>query len=327
MRNHTATHLLNLGLRQILGDHVDQKGSLVDDEKTRFDFSHDKPLTPQEIQQLETFVNSRITADLPVAAKTMPLTEAKQLPGVRAVFGEKYPDPVRVVMIGAESPEEITSDLSVEFCGGTHLNRTGSIGYFKITGQEGVAKGVRRLTAVTGRSANQQIEKLAKVTQELSEKLNCRLEEIPTRVESLHEELRKLQKQLQKGIAADLNTVGDSLLASAKEINGSKFIVGEVPSAPVDQLKSQIDRLKTKAGSGVVILLWKGEEGNGILVGVTEDLIKRGMKAGDIIKPIAEAAGGKGGGPPTMAQAGIKDASKLPAALAKAMEAGEKLGQ
>src|SRR4029079_13183257 len=145
MRNHTATHLLNFALRKMLGGDIDQKGSLVDNEKTRFDFSHDKPLTPEQFRQIEEFVNLQIIRDQPVTAVTMPLAEAKKLPGVRAVFGEKYPDPVRVLLIGPDSPDRATADDSIEFCGGTHLRQTGPIGLFSIVSQEGVAKGVRRV--------------------------------------------------------------------------------------------------------------------------------------------------------------------------------------
>ncbi len=324
MRNHTATHLLNHALRQVLGHDVDQKGSLVDNEKTRFDFTHDKPLTREEIQKVEEAVNWKIITDEPVTAVTMPLAEAKKLPGVRAVFGEKYPDPVRVVMIGSNSPEHLTADNSVEFCGGTHMQRTGPIGYFKITGQEGVAKGVRRVTAVTGWNSINEVQKLSSVVDDLTARFNCRVEELPTRIDSLQEEVKKLQKQLQKGAAGDLNSAGDKLLDSAMAIGPSKLIVGEVPGASVDQLRAQVDRLRQKAGSSLIVLGWKNEDNSGgILVGVSDDLVKKGVKAGEIIKPVAEAAGGKGGGPPNLANAGFKDASKLGESLRKAIELGK----
>ncbi len=323
MRNHTATHLLNHALRQVLGHDVEQKGSLVDNEKTRFDFTHDKPLTREEVQQIEEAVNRKIIADRPVAAVTMPLMEAKKIPGVRAVFGEKYPDPVRVVIVGTESPEHATHDDSVEFCGGTHMARTGSIGYFKVTSQEGVAKGVRRITAVTGRNSINEIRKATAVVEDLTSRFNCRPDELPARIETLQDDLKKLQKQIQKGAAGDLNSAGDKLLDSAVVIGVSKLLVGEVPGAPVDQMRAQVDRLRQKAGSAVIVLGWKNEDGSaGFLAGVSDDLIKKGVKAGDIIKPVAEAAGGKGGGPPNMATAGCKDASKLPQALQKAIELG-----
>ena len=324
MKNHTATHLLNLALRQVLGNHVEQKGSLVDAEKTRFDFSHDRPITPDEIHQVEAIVNQQIQLDLPVKAKTMPLAEAKNIPGVRAVFGEKYPDPVRVLMIGAEKPEEVTPEMSVEFCGGTHLSRTSQAGLFKIIGQELVSKGVRRITAVTGPKAIEYVQKTSAILDELTSRFNCRFDELPARVATLQEQVKELTKSLQKGMAGDLNAAGDKLLEAAVTIGASKLIVGEVPPSTVEQLRAQIDRLRQKAGSSLIVFGWKTDEGGGgFLVGVTDDLVKKGIKAGDIIKPVAEVAGGKGGGPPNMATAGCKDPSKLATALAHAVELGK----
>ncbi len=199
MRNHTATHLLNWALRKVLGEHVEQKGSLVDAEKTRFDFTHDKPLSAGEIAQVERLVNEKIYADLPVTAATMPLAEAKKMPGVRAVFGEKYPDPVRVLLIGARRPEDATDQYSVEFCGGTHLKHTGQAGFFKIVSQEGVGKGVRRVTAVTGREAVATVQRLSSVVDDLAGRFNCKPEDLPRRVEALQEEVKKLQTSSARG--------------------------------------------------------------------------------------------------------------------------------
>ncbi|MSR52051.1 MAG: alanine--tRNA ligase [Gemmataceae bacterium] len=326
VRNHTATHLLNLALREVLGEHVEQKGSLVDLDKTRFDFSHDKPITPDEIQRIEELVNDRILRDMPVTAINMPLAEAKKLPGVRAVFGEKYPDPVRVVMIGSEKPGQVTADMSVEFCGGTHLSRTSQAALFKVTGQENVAKGIRRITAVTGQRAFEYVQELAGVVSGLTGRLNCSLDELPKRVESLQEEVKKLQKLVQKGSAGDLNNVADQILTQAAEIKGVKLVVGEVPGGPVDAMRGQIDRLRQKAGSSLIVLAWKNDDGSaGLAVGVSEDLVKKGIKSNDVIKPIAELIGGKGGGPPHLATAGGKDASRLTEALAKAVELGSGL--
>jgi alanyl-tRNA synthetase len=326
VRNHTATHLLNLALREVLGEHVEQKGSLVDADKTRFDFSHDKPLSAEEISRVEEIVNTQILRDQPVTAITMPLAEAKKLPGVRAVFGEKYPDPVRVVMIGAEKPSDVTAQMSVEFCGGTHLTRTSQAASFKIVSQENVAKGVRRITGVAGLRAFEHIQEMAGVVSGLTSRLSCSLEELPKRVEAIQEEVKKLQKQLHKGAASDLNGSADALLAKATEINGARLIVGEVPGAPVDAMRAQIDRLRQKAGSSLIVLGWKNEDGSaGLVVGVAEDLIKKGIKSNDVIKPLAEMIGGKGGGPPHLATAGGKDANKLSDALAKAIELGSSL--
>jgi alanyl-tRNA synthetase len=326
VRNHTATHLLNLALREVLGDHVEQKGSLVDAEKTRFDFSHDKPLSPDEVKRVEEIVNTQILRDLPVTATTMALAEAKKLPGVRAVFGEKYPDPVRVVMIGAEKPTDATATMSIEFCGGTHLSRTSQAGLFKIVSQENVAKGVRRVTAVTGQRAVDYVEEMADVLGELTGRFNCSVAELPKRVESLQEEVKKLQKQLQKGGATDLNAAADKLLADAREIKGAKLIVGELPGAPMETMRAQIDRLRQKAGRSLIVLGWKNEDGSpGLAVGVSDDLVKKGIKSNDVIKPVAEVIGGKGGGPPHLATAGGKDGNRLSDALAKAVELGNSL--
>ncbi len=316
MRNHTATHLLNWALRKVLGDHVEQRGSLVDAEKTRFDFTHDKPLSAEEIAEIERLVNEKIYADLPVTPVTMPLAEAKKIVGVRAVFGEKYPDPVRVLLIGPEKPEEATLEDSVEFCGGTHLNHTGQAGFFKITTQELVGKGVRRVVAVTGREAVATVQRLSSVVDNLASRFNCSPEDLPRRVEVLQEEVKKLQTQLRKGTASDLAGSGDKLLAGAVEANGAKIIVGEMPAAPVEQMRQQLDRLREKAKSAVVVIGWADEGKVGLLSLVTDDLGKKGLHAGKLVGEVAKVVGGKGGGPATgIAQAGGKDAAKLGEAL------------
>jgi alanyl-tRNA synthetase len=328
MRNHTATHMLNFALRQVLGGTIDQKGSLVDALKTRFDFSYDKPLTATQIREVEQIVNTQIQRDWPVTAHTLPLAEAKQLPGVRAVFGEKYPDPVRVILVGADTPHAATDQVSVEFCGGTHLQRTSQAGFFKIISQENVAKGVRRLTAVTGQGAFLYVQKATSVLSDLTTKLNCGVDELPKRLDSLQEEVKKLQKQLQKGSAGDLTSAIDQLVANAREVQGVKLIVGEVPGAPLDAMRSQIDRLFQKCGSCLIVLGWKNEDATaGLAVGVAADVIKKGIKSNDIIKPVAEVIGGKGGGPPHLATAGGKEANKLSEALSKAVQLGSDLLQ
>jgi alanyl-tRNA synthetase len=323
MRNHTSTHLMNLALRDVLGNHVEQKGSLVDPDKTRFDFTHQYALTHDELARIERHVNDRIRADLPVAAVTLPLVEARKLPGVRAVFGEKYPDPVRVVMIGAERPVQLTRDLSAEFCGGTHLARSSQAGLFKIVSQEPVAKGVRRVTAVTGRIAAETVQRLSTVVDDLAAKLNCRPDELVSRVDALQAELKKLHQQIKKGTAADLASAADKLLATATEMNGAKLVAGELPAAPADAVRSQVDRLRQKAGSSVIALGWTDDGKVGLLVAVTEDLVKKGLHAGKLVGEAAKVAGGKGGGNPTLAQAGGKDPAKLgeAIALAKALAA------
>jgi alanyl-tRNA synthetase len=327
MRHHTATHLLNLALRQVLGGDVEQKGSLVDEQKTRFDFSHDRPLSAEQLREIERRVNRGIMRDQPVAAVVMPLAEAKNLPGVRAVFGEKYPDPVRVVMIGAERPEEVTLDNSVEFCGGTHVPRTGTIGPFKIISQEAVAKGVRRIVGVAGRKAYDELANRNAILDDLAARFQCRPEELSARIDSLQEHVKKLEHQLKKGAAADLVGTVDKVLADAPTVGGAKVVVGQLPAGtPAEAVRAQIDRIKQKAGSAFVVLGWAEDEGKvSLLAALSPDLVKKGLKAGDVVKQVAAVVGGSGGGRPEMAQAGGKDASKLPDAMKKAAEIGQQM--
>jgi alanyl-tRNA synthetase len=318
MRHHTTTHLLNWALREVLGEHVEQKGSLVDADRTRFDFTHAGPLTHDELNRIESLVNDKIVADLSVTPITLPLAEAKQISGVRAVFGEKYPDPVRVLLIGPKKPSDATHADSVEFCGGTHLQRTGEAGLFKIVSQEAVAKGVRRVTAIAGLKALTAMQHQTALLDDLSARLNCKADELPQRFESMHDEIKKLQQQLKKGAAHDLAGASDQLFAGATAIDGAKLIVGEVPAAPAEAIRAQVDRLRQKAGSSVVALGWADDGKVGLLVAVTDDLVAKGLHAGKIVGQAAEAVGGRGGGNPTLAQAGGKDPSKLAEALALA---------
>ncbi len=315
MKNHTATHLLNWALRRVLGPHIEQKGSLVDSEKTRFDFSHNQPIKEEELREIEKLVNEKIYGDLAVHAQIMPLAEAKKIAGVRAVFGEKYPDPVRVLMIGAEDPVTATVENSVEFCGGTHLERTGAAGFFKIVSQEAVAKGVRRLTAVTGPAAVATVQRMGAVLAALTSRLNCKPEELSQRVDSLLADLKKIQQQVEKGAATDLVGVVDRLLANATEVAGAKIIVGELPTAPEEQVRQQLDRLRQKAGSAVIVVGWTDDAKVQFSAAVTDDLVGRGLHAGKLVGQVAKIAGGGGGGKPTMAQAGGKEPQKLAEAL------------
>jgi alanyl-tRNA synthetase len=321
MRNHTGTHLLNLALRNVLGTHIEQKGSLVDDGKTRFDFSHDKPVTDDELRRIEAMVNERISRDAPVTAVVMPLAKAKEIPGVRAVFGEKYPDPVRVVLIGPEKPELATHDDSVEFCGGTHMPRTGSIGLFKVVSEEGVSKGVRRLTAVTGRVAHETVATISQTLDTIAAKFQCKPEELVNRVDDLQSEVKKLKAAVAKNQAAELANAVDALLAEAPEIGGAKIVVGQLPDSSVDAVRGQIDRVRQKHPSSFIVFAWVAEDGKvPVLAALTKDLIGKGLKAGEIVKQVAAVVGGTGGGKPDLAQAGGKDASKIGEALAKARE-------
>lgn len=325
MRNHTATHLLNWALRRVLGDHIEQKGSLVDAEKTRFDFTHDKPLTPEEIDQVECLVNEKIYLDLPVTPVTMPLEEAKKIVGVRAVFGEKYPNPVRVLLIGPKKPERASLEDSVEFCGGTHLTETGQAGFFKIVSQELVAGGVRRVTAVTGAKAVETVQEAFHVLGDLTGKVNCRPEELVTRFSALQDQIKKLEKQLKQGASTDLQGAADKLFDSAVEVNGAKIITGEMPAPPDRSLMmQQADRLKQKAKSAIVVLGWIEDDKVSLMSAVTDDLVEKGASAGKLISAIAPTVDGRGGGKPKMAQGGGTGTDKLGEALEQARELAEK---
>jgi alanyl-tRNA synthetase len=315
-RHHTATHLLNLALKQTLGGHVEQKGSLVDDAKTRFDFSHDKPLSTEELRQIEDHVNQRVLADLGITAVVMPLAEARKISGVRAVFGEKYPDPVRVVMIGADRPELVTPDLSAEFCGGTHVERTGSIGPFKIISQESVAKGVRRVTAIAGRAALVELQSRTATLDAMAAKLQCQPSELPSRLDALQDELKKLQSAAKKGVAADLAGTVDRLLSEAATVADAKIVIGVVPAAGAEAIRAQVDRIRSKVGQSVVIFGWDDDGKAGLLVGTTDDLVKGGVHSGKLVGEGAKIVEGKGGGNPTLAQAGGKNAGKISEAIA-----------
>jgi alanyl-tRNA synthetase len=232
---------------------------------------------------------------------------------------------VRVLLIGAERPEDVTPQHSVEFCGGTHLTHTGQSGFFKIVGQEAVGKGVRRVTAVTGREAVAAVQRLSSIVDELTGRFNCAPEEFAGRVDSLQQEIKKLQQQLKKGAATDLQSSADRLLAGAAEVSGAKIIVGEMPAGPDEQMRQQVDRLRQKAASAVVVLGWAEDSKVGLLAAVTDDLIKKGLHAGKLVGQVAKVVGGGGGGKPTLAQAGGKDPAKLPEALELARKLAEEL--
>ena len=317
-RNHTATHILQWALQQVLGDHAHQEGSMVCSEYLRFDFTHPKALTADEIARVEELVRQKINEELPVSAQVMPLEEAKKL-GAMALFSEKYGDEVRVIAIG--SGEKLTDAFSKEFCGGCHVSNTSEIGSFMISREESVATGVRRITAMTGRALNEMMYEHSKLINQMCVQLKAKPQELPGRIDSLVEETKKLKKQLKKGVAGDLKGVVEKMLNDAVEAAGAKIIIGELPEAGVDAVRSQIDWLRKKAASCVVVLGVPAEDGKVVLfAAVTDDLVGKGVKAGDIVKQIAPIVGGGGGGRPQMAQAGGKDAAKLGEALAKAKE-------
>jgi alanyl-tRNA synthetase len=311
-KNHTATHLLHWALQKVLGGHVEQRGSKVKPEEFTFDFSHGGPLTQTETAQIERLVNEKVYLDLPVTWRELPIAEARQFPGVRAFFGDKYGEVVRVVEIG--------DGFSREFCGGTHLDHTGQAGFFKIIGEEAVAKGIRRLTCVTARQALEAAQKEAALIASLAGGFNCQPDDLPARIEALQQEIKKLNVQFKKGASSDLQVAGDRLLEGAAEVAGARIIVGELPAAPGDQIRQQVDRLRQKAASAVVVLGWTEDSKVQLIAAVTEDLVKRGLHAGRLVAQAAKVIGGGGGGKPTMAQAGGKEPGKLAEALQLAQQ-------
>jgi alanyl-tRNA synthetase len=318
MRNHTSTHLLHWALRQVLGDHVKQRGSLVDSLRLRFDFDHNRPVSREQLQEAERLVNQEIFADHEVIWREMPIEEGRQA-GAMALFGEKYGDIVRVVSIGADDQSELSTAISIEFCGGTHLSRTGQAGYLKIVAEEGVAKGVRRISAVTGPAAVNYIQSMDRSILDLADRLRIGRDQLVQRVEAMRDEIKTLKDQLQKGGAGDLKTTLQQLLSEAEPFTeAGVLIVAEVPDVPVEQIRSGLDWLRQKSGSAAVFVACRGDEKVVLFAAVTQDLIDAGLRAGDWVKEVAPIVDGRGGGRPNMAQAGGKNPERLPDALDRA---------
>jgi len=314
-QNHSATHLLHEALRQVLGDHVAQKGSLVAPDRLRFDFSHPKPLTAEEIERVEDIANDIVLQNTPVTTRIMALEDARAS-GARALFGEKYGDEVRVVAMGEGSGN--TLGWSVELCGGTHVRRTGDIGLITGLTDSGVAAGVRRIEAVTGRAARKAAQAAAQLAKAVSSELKVSVEDVPARLHALLEERRKLERDLseaKKKLAMGGGKGGGD--DGLRDVKGVKLMARAVSGIDLKDLRSLADEGKKRLGSGVVAIVGTTADGKaGIVVGVTGDLTGR-FNAVDLVKKGAEALGGKGGGGrPDMAQAGGPDASKADAALA-----------
>ena len=300
--NHSATHLLHEALRQVLGDHVAQKGSLQDAERTRFDISHPKAIAPEELQKIEALANEEIRANTPVETRLMPLDDARAS-GAMALFGEKYDDEVRVVSMGTQTPGA-NKPFSVELCGGTHVKRTGEIGLMKIVAEGALSSGIRRIEALTGRNALRYFEEQEQRVHDIADVLKASPADVVARVQSLTEEKKRLEREL-SDLRRKLATGGGGSGASAdiKEIGGMKFTGKILEGFPAKDLKPMADDLKTKMGSGVIVLI--ATEGKAsIVVAVTNDLTSK-VSAVELVKIGAAALGGKGGGGrPDMAQAG-----------------------
>ncbi|MDI3468246.1 MAG: Alanyl-tRNA synthetase [Pseudolabrys sp.] len=322
--NHSATHLLHEALRQVLGDHVAQKGSLVSPERLRFDISHPKPITADELERVEDIANDIVLQNAPVTTRLMAVDDAIAS-GARALFGEKYGDEVRVVSMGEPSSGSLgnTMGWSVELCGGTHVRRTGDIGLVSIVGESGVAAGVRRIEALTGRAARKSAHKQVELAKSVAAELKTPLDELPARVSALVDERRKLERDLsdaRRKLAMGGGGKADGAEA-VRDVAGVKLMVRAVSGIDLKDLRSLADEGKKQVGSGVVAIVGTTEDGKaGIVVGVTNDLTGR-FSAVDLVRKGAEALGGKGGGGrPDMAQAGGPDGAKAEAAL-KAVEA------
>ena len=303
--NHSATHLLHAALRTVLGEHVQQKGSLVAPERLRFDFSHFEPLSADEVQRIERLVNEQIRANHEVETRVTTVEDALA-DGAMALFGEKYGETVRMLRMG---------DFSIELCGGTHVCRTGDIGLFKVVSEGGVAAGVRRLEAVTGRRALEWVEEEERQLEQVAALLKGGSDEVYERVAQLVERNRTLEKDLEKLKAKLASSQGTDLTANAVEVDGMKVLAAELEGADAKVLRETVDQLKNKLGSAAVVLGAHDGKKVSLVAGVTKDCTDR-IKAGDLVNAVASQVGGKGGGRPDMAQAGGGQPENLQAALA-----------
>ncbi|ELQ6242542.1 alanine--tRNA ligase [Cronobacter sakazakii] len=302
--NHSATHLMHAALRQVLGTHVAQKGSLVNDRGLRFDFSHFEAMKPEEIRKVEDLVNAQIRRNLPIETNVMDL-EAAKAKGAMALFGEKYEDRVRVLSMG---------DFSTELCGGIHASRTGDIGLFRIVSESGTAAGVRRIEAVTGEGALSLVHAQNDRLNELSHLLKSDSQTLNDKVRAMVERTRQLEKELQQLKEQQAAQESANLSSKAVDINGVKLLVSELAGVEPKMLRTMVDDLKNQLGSSVIVLATVAEGKVSLIAGVSKDVTDR-VKAGELVGMIAQQVGGKGGGRPDMAQAGGTDAAALPAAL------------
>jgi alanyl-tRNA synthetase len=304
VRNHSATHLMHKALREVLGSHVQQKGSLVNAERTRFDFAHNAPVTDEQVRKVEAIVNAEVLANAAAVALVMALDDA-QKSGAMMLFGEKYGETVRVQTIGS----------SKELCGGTHVQRSGDIGLFKIVAESGVAAGVRRVEAVTGDNALAYLQQLETTVSDVAGSLKATPAEVPARVGAVLEQVRALEKEIAALKGKLASAQGDELLAQAVDVKGIKVLAAVLQGADAKTLRETLDKLKDKLKTAAIVLAVVDGDKVQLAAGVTADSIGR-VKAGELVNFVAQQVGGKGGGKPDMAMAGGTDASKLPQALA-----------
>ncbi|MGG5254946.1 alanine--tRNA ligase [Neobacillus sp. SM06] len=305
IKNHTATHLLHEALKEVLGRHVNQAGSLVEPDRLRFDFSHFGQVKPEELEQVEKIVNEQIWKNIQVDISLRPIAEAKAM-GAMALFGEKYGEIVRVVRVG---------DFSLELCGGCHVPNTAVIGLFKIISESGIGAGTRRIEAVTGEAAYQLLNEQVGLLKAAAEKLKAGPKEIVSRIDSMMAEMKQLQRE-NESLAAKLGNIeAGSLVSKAKEVNGVTVLAAKVQAADMNGLRNMADDLRQKLGSAILVLGSVNDGKVNLIAAVTKDLIEKGYHAGKLVKEVAARCGGGGGGRPDMAQAGGKDPNKLEEAL------------
>ena len=304
MRNHSVTHLMHKALREVLGAHVQQKGSLVDAEKTRFDFTHNAPVTPAQITEIENRVNAEILHNDATQARVMDI-ESAQKTGAMMLFGEKYGESVRVLDIGT----------SRELCGGTHVARTGDIGLFKVVGEGGVAAGVRRVEAITGANALHYAQGLEASLHGVAATLRTPPAEMPARLAQVLDQVRALEKEVAQLKGKLASSQGDDLVSQAVEVNGLKVLAARLDGADARTLRETLDKLKDKLKTAAIVLATVEGDKVQLAAGVTQDAVGK-VKAGELVNFVAQQVGGKGGGKPDMAMAGGTDASGLTKALA-----------
>jgi alanyl-tRNA synthetase len=304
MWNHSATHLMHAALRRVLGKHVEQKGSLVDAQRTRFDFSHPKPLTEEEVRKIEALVNAAIQKNYDVTARIMKYDEAIRA-GALAFFGDKYGDEVRVLTMG---------DFSTELCGGTHVKRTGDIGFFKIVSESGVAAGIRRIEAVTGEGALAWVQQQEAKLAEAASVLKAPVSEVTAKLAQVLENVRTLERELGRLKSRLASSQGDDLASQAVEVKGAKVLAATLDGADAKTLRETMDKLKDRLRSAAIVLGAVNDGKVSLIAGVTSDLTAK-VKAGELVNFVAQQVGGKGGGRPDMAQAGGTEPAKLPQAL------------
>ncbi len=309
MRNHSATHLMHAALRKVLGEHVQQKGSLVDADKLRFDFSHHEALTAEQLRAIEQQVNAVIRGNAPAQATEMPLEQAKAS-GAMALFGEKYDDVVRVVSMGEQGGQT----YSTELCGGTHVRRVGDIGFFKIVAESGVAAGVRRIEAVTGEAAVNWAEANEQRLAQVAALVKSTTEDAPAKLQQLLDKMREQEKELAQLKARLASQAGSDLSSEAEDINGVKVLTARLDGIDSKALRDTLDQLKNKLGSAAIVLATEDGGKVRLIAGVTKDVTDK-IKAGELVNIAAAEVGGKGGGRPDMAQAGGDQPDNIPAAL------------